>query len=163
LAHGLAYSDANPVIANDAFGRVLTLARESGNRQMESAAAVTLSMVAPTDRGTVEFLEYLTVAIRHYDDAGNVANLQNPLAILASLLDRLGHHEQAATISGVAATAFTLASYPLLNTTIAHLRGVLGEQAYESLARNGEGMTTAAIVAYAYDQIDQARAELAAT
>ncbi|MGO9928773.1 MAG: hypothetical protein ACLPLP_22345 [Mycobacterium sp.] len=100
------------------------------------------------------------MAIRHYYDAGNVANLQNPLAILASLLDRLGHHEQAATISGVAATAFTLASYPQLNTTIAHLRDVLGDQTYESFTRKGETMTTAEMVAYAYDQIDQARTEL---
>jgi hypothetical protein len=39
---------------------------------------------------------------------------------------------------------------------------MLGDQAYESFARKGEAMTTAAIVAYAYDQIDQARAELEA-
>ena len=31
---------------------------------------------------------------------------------------------------------------------------------YESLARKGETMTTAEMVTYAYDQIDQARAEL---
>jgi hypothetical protein len=43
---------------------------------------------------------------------------------------------------------------------IAHLRDVLGDPAYESLARKGETMTTAAMATYAYDQIDQARAEL---
>jgi hypothetical protein len=48
------------------------------------------------------------------------------------------------------------------NTVIAHLRDVLGEATYESLARKGETMTTAAMVTYAYDQIDQARAELKA-
>ena len=37
---------------------------------------------------------------------------------------------------------------------------VLGDQTYESLARQGETMTTAAMVTYAFDQIDQARAEL---
>ena len=47
-----------------------------------------------------------------------------------------------------------------LNTAIAHLRHVLGDQAYESLARKGETMSTAEIATYAYDQIDQARAEL---
>jgi hypothetical protein len=45
---------------------------------------------------------------------------------------------------------------------ITHLRNVLGDQTYESLARMGETMTTAAMVTYAYDQIDQARAELSA-
>jgi hypothetical protein len=33
---------------------------------------------------------------------------------------------------------------------------------YESLARKGEAMTTAAMVTYAHDQIDQARTKLEA-
>ena len=40
------------------------------------------------------------------------------------------------------------------------LRDVLGDTTYESLARKGETMTTAAMVTYAYHQIDQARAAL---
>jgi hypothetical protein len=47
---------------------------------------------------------------------------------------------------------------PEMNTPIAHLRDVLGDKTYESLARTGETMTTADMVAYAYDQIDQAQA-----
>jgi hypothetical protein len=43
---------------------------------------------------------------------------------------------------------------------IPHLRDVLGDAAYESLAQKGETMTTSAIAAYAFDQIDQARTEL---
>jgi hypothetical protein len=34
------------------------------------------------------------------------------------------------------------------------------DQTYESLAHKGETMTTAAMVTYAYNQIDQARTEL---
>jgi hypothetical protein len=49
---------------------------------------------------------------------------------------------------------------PELGTAITHLREVLGDQTYESLASKGETMTITAVVAYAYDQIDQARAEL---
>jgi hypothetical protein len=52
------------------------------------------------------------------------------------------------------------AGVPEITTAIAHLRDILGDQTYESLARKGETMTTAAMVAYAYDQIDQARVEL---
>ena len=52
------------------------------------------------------------------------------------------------------------AQIPEITTAITHLRDVLGEQTYESLARKGETMTTAAIATYAYDQIDQARTEL---
>jgi hypothetical protein len=43
---------------------------------------------------------------------------------------------------------------------IAHLRDELSDESYESLARKGEAMTTAEIVTYAYDQIDQARMAL---
>jgi hypothetical protein len=46
------------------------------------------------------------------------------------------------------------------DTAIAHLRDILGEEHYESLARKGETMTTAKMVTHAYDQIDQARTEL---
>jgi hypothetical protein len=160
LALGLAYHDVDPVAANDALHRALTVAGESGNRQMESAAAATLLIGAATETNPIRFLGYLTVAIHHYDDAGNVANLRNPLAILACQLDRLGHHEQAATISGFAASAFTFASYPQLGTTITHLRDVLGDETYQSLARKGETMTIAAAANFAYDQIDEARAKL---
>jgi predicted ATPase len=162
VAYGIAYHDADPVAAYDALRRALTVARESGNRQMESAAAVTMCMFASTDRDPIDFFQNLTAAIRHYYDAGSVTNLCNPLVILAALLDRLGHHEQAATISGFAATTWTRAGYPQINATIAHLRDVLGEATYESLARKGETMTTAAMVTYAYDQIERAREKLSA-
>jgi hypothetical protein len=83
-----------------------------------------------------------------------------PLAALAILLDRLGRPSAAATIAGFALSPMTTAALPELGTAIAHLRDVLGDQTYDSLARHGEAMTTAAMVAYAYDQIDQARTEL---
>ncbi len=49
---------------------------------------------------------------------------------------------------------------PQITPAITHLRDVLGDPTYESLARKGETMTTAAIAIYAYDQIDEARTEL---
>ena len=83
-----------------------------------------------------------------------------PLSVLATVLDRLGRYKAAATICGFASTPFTRGSFPEMNDLIAHLRDVLGDQIYESLAHHGEMMTAAAIATYAYDQIDQARAEL---
>jgi hypothetical protein len=38
---------------------------------------------------------------------------------------------------------------------------VLGDERFESLVREGEAMTHGALVTYAFDQIDRARAELA--
>ena len=66
----------------------------------------------------------------------------------------------AATIAGFALSPLPQSSLPEINTAITHLRDVLGDKTYESLARKGETMTTAEMVTYAYDQIDQARAEL---
>jgi hypothetical protein len=69
--------------------------------------------------------------------------------------------EPAATIAGFALSPFSAATgVPEITTAIAHLREALGDPVYESLARKGESMTTSAMVTYAYDQIDQARAEL---
>jgi hypothetical protein len=102
----------------------------------------------------------MTLAIRRYYDSGNVALLRSPLAALAAYLDRLGHHEPAATISGFAATSFTRTVRPEITTAITHLREVLGDEAYESFARAGLDMTSARIATYALDQIDHARADL---
>jgi hypothetical protein len=88
--------------------------------------------------------------------------VRNPLSSLAALFDGLGRYRAAATIAGFSSNAFTAVAVPEITTTTAHLRAVLGDSAYESLARKGETMTTAAMVAYAFDQIDQIRAELKA-
>ena len=61
--------------------------------------------------------------------------------------------------AGFAFSPLTTA-FPEFSSAIAHLRDVLGDQTYESLARTGETMTNAEMASYAYDQIDQARAEL---
>ncbi|WP_420716012.1 ATP-binding protein [Mycobacterium sp. 94-17] len=160
LAYGLAYYDADPRAAHDALRRSLMISQESGNRQMESASGSTISLVAANQRDPIECFETLMALIGRYYDTGNTALIKNPLAILAFLLDRLAHHEPAAIISGFAASSFTRVSYPQLNPTISHLRDVLGAQTYESLARTGETMTTADMVAYAYDQIDRVQAKL---
>ena len=73
---------------------------------------------------------------------------------------RLGRYESAATIAGFAFSSLTAMWVAEINPAIAHLRDVLGDQTYDSLARKGDVMTTAAMAAYAYDQIDQARTEL---
>jgi hypothetical protein len=48
-----------------------------------------------------------------------------------------------------------------MHILINHLREVLGDDAYESFAIAGVNMTNAAMAAYALDQIDRARRDLA--
>jgi len=136
------------------------IAQDSGNRETHLAAC--LARLEANSGDPLAALEYSAVAIRNYHDVGNTAVMRSALASLAVCLDRLGCHEPAATIAGFASNPFTTAVVLEFNTAIAHLRDVLGDQTYESLARKGQTMTTAEMVAYAYDQIDQARTELEA-
>ena len=136
------------------------IAQDSGNRTIASTLAHILARLEAEHGDTVSAFDHLTLAIRNYHDAGDTTTIRVPLAVLAALFDRLGRYEPAATIAGFALSPLTAAAIPEINTAIAHLRDVLGDQTYESLARKGETMTTAAMATYAYDQIDQARAEL---
>ena len=106
-------------------------------------------------------LEYITFAIRNYYDAGSIAFFHAPLANLAVILGRFGCYESAAVVIGNAALSpMTGFANPSITKTRAHLQEKLGAQAYEALTRKGATMTPAAMVIFAYEQIDQARAEL---
>ena len=158
-AHGYAFRDADPAGALDGLRRGLVIAQGSGNRFIETLLVGQLSRVEAERGDPLAALDHVTLAIRNYHDAGN-ALIRGTLAILAAFFDRLGRYEPAATIAGFAVSPMTAALEPGLSTAIAHLREVLGEATYESLARKGETMTTAAMATYAYDQIDQARTTL---
>jgi predicted ATPase/class 3 adenylate cyclase len=160
LAYGFARRDADPIAASEALRRGLTIAQENGNRFTESQFAGSLSRVTAAHGDPVEAVDYLTMAIRNHHDAGSFSLMRSPLVTLAAIFNRLGHYQPAATISGFAGTPFTRSVFPEINTAITHLREVLGDDAYESFARAGQNMTPAAMATYAYDQIDQARAEL---
>jgi hypothetical protein len=160
FAYGFAFRDADPVRALNALGRGLVIAQDSGNRSNASILAPALARLEAEHGDTVSAFDHLSLAIRNFHNAGDSTTIRVPLAVLAVLFDRLGRHEPAATIAGFALSPLTSTAMPEFNRAIIHFRDVLGEQTYESLARKGETMTTAAVATYAYDQIDQARTEL---
>jgi predicted ATPase len=160
LIYGMAHCDADPPRARDALRRGLVIAHESGNRYDESHLANVLGRLEARYGDPATALDHLSVAIRNYRDSGNTTVIRIPLAVLAALLDRLGHYEQASVIAGFAFSIVTTSWIPEFRATILHLREVLGEPNYETLTRRGESMTTAELVTYTYYQIDQARAEL---
>jgi tetratricopeptide (TPR) repeat protein len=162
LAHGYVFREANPVRALAAVRRGLMITQDSGQRAYETHMAANLARLEAEHGDPLAALDYLSLAIRNYHDSGNPTQMHPTLAILAVFLDRLGRYESAATIAGFARSPFTTAAIPELDAAITHLCDILGDQTYEALARKGETMTTAAMVTYAYDQIDQARAELTA-
>ena len=160
LAFGFAFRYADPPAALTAHRQALEIAQDSGNRFVESHIAVSLSQLEVQEDAPQAAFDHLALAIRNYLDTGNIATSRSPLAILAGLLDRLGHYEPAATIADFAANPLTRMAFPEITTTIAHLREVLGDDRYESLAQAGQAMTNAAMATYAFEQIDLARAQL---
>ncbi len=160
MAYGFAWRNADPDRALEAMQRGLAVAHESGNRFNETHLMANLAQVELEHGDPRSGLGYIDVAIHHLHDSGNTVTLRSPLTNLAIFLDQVGQYESAAIIAGSAFSPLTATSFPRINTTIAHLRHVLGDKTYETLARMGEAMTTAEIATYAFDQIDQARAEL---
>jgi hypothetical protein len=158
-AYGIAFIDSDPDCALDALRRSLVIARDSGNRANETLLASSLARLEAEHADTASTFDHLTLAMRNQHDSGSTM-IRTTLAVLAAFLDRLGRREPAATIAGYALNPLTAATVPELSTAITHLREVLGEATYESLAHTGETMTIAEMVAYAYDQIDQARTDL---
>jgi hypothetical protein len=162
LAYGGTFQDADPARALAALRRGLVIAHDSGNRFVESTTAYTLGGDEAEHGDPLAAFDHFTVAIGNFHDSGHSYMLRAPLGFLATFFDRLGRYEPAATIAGfvVSSPLTVLSVMAKFGTASAHLRNVLGEATYESLARKGEAMTTAEIVTYAYAQIDQARAEL---
>jgi predicted ATPase len=158
-AYGMAFRDVDPVRALAVLRRGRVIAQGS-TRLTESLLAGMVCRLEAEHGDPLAAFDYVALAIRTFHDAGHTAMMRIPLAALAGLFDRIGRYEPAATIAGFAVSPTATALIPEINAAITHLRDVLGEATYESLARKGETMTTAAMVTYAYDQIDQARAEL---
>ena len=162
FGYGMTHRDVAPAAAYDALRRGLTIAQDSGSRMTQTSIAGVLSVLAIAHGDPADALDYMILPIRYYYDSGSLFLLPQALVLPTLLLDRLGHYEPSATISGFAATTHTRSTVPEVDVAIAHLRRVLGDESYESLARKGATMTTADMVTYAYDQIDQARAALKA-
>ena len=160
LAFGVVQRDTDPAAAHDALRRGLAIAQDSENRQLKSAIATTLALHAATYGDAVDAFDFVAMAIRNHYDSGSFSALRNPLWILAVILDRLEYYEPAATISEFAVGPMLRAANPEIDSNFGHLRDVLGDEAYESLARAGANMSNAAMVSYAFDQIDRARAQL---
>jgi predicted ATPase len=163
LAYGMACSTDDPRRALDVLRRGLLLAQESGNRANVSYFAMATVMTLfrlPID-DPLAALDNITLAIRNTFDAASIAQFRAALGLLTTYLDRHGRTESAAIMAGFASDPPTSAiGVPEFGATVAHLRDILGEHSYDSLARKGEAMTMATAATYAYDQIDRVRREL---
>jgi predicted ATPase len=160
LSFGIANRYADPVAAYDAHHRGVKIAYDSGNRQLESFHAGNLSRLAVSLGQAADALDYITLALRRFYDSGSFSIMSSAFAVLAAVLDLLGHYEPAATFSAFSTTPFAVSTYPEIRATVAHLRDMFGDEEYESLVQSGATMSNAALVTYAFEQIDLARAGL---
>ncbi|ORV46774.1 ATP-binding protein [Mycobacterium conspicuum] len=160
LADGFVFRDVDPARSLTALHQGLMLAQNSGNHFIESQLAAVLCRVEAEHGNPLAALDYFRLAINNHYESGNTTLISTPLAVLTAFFDQLGRREAAATIAGFAFGPVTMSSFPELSSTITHLRDVLGNAAYETLAQAGAQMTTAAMANYAFDQIDQTRMEL---
>jgi predicted ATPase len=160
LAYGHTHANAAPAAAYEALRRGLAVAQDSGNLQMESVLALSLSNVAARNASPLEAFNFVASAIRTYYDSGTLIFVSGAMGVLVALLDRFERYEAAATISAFAEGPVARGTYPEIDTAIAHLRDVLGDEPYESLASAGMAMSNAAAAKFALEQIDQMRAHL---
>jgi predicted ATPase len=160
LAYGTAFEHTDPERALGVLRRGMVIAQESGTRFNQTMLAVMLSRLETSFGDPSAALTYVKLAVGNYHDSAATYSIHAPLAVLTVLFDRLGRSEPAATVAGFALNPMVAAGLPEINTATAHLRDALGGQTYESLNHKGAAMTTAEIVNYAYDQIDQSLAAL---
>jgi predicted ATPase len=160
LSCSIALFHADPGRALEACRRGLKLAEGTGNRGNETYLLSMVARLEARNGDRLAALDAIVRAVRNYQDSGNPTNMGSALAIAAIVFDSMGRYEPAAVAAGFGSSPLNEASMAELRTVIAHLREVLGSSTYESLARRGQNMTIAEIAAYAYNEIDQARAEL---
>lgn len=158
-AHGLALRDTDPRHALELLRRGLVIARDSGNPYTETLLAGGLCRLEAEHGDPSAALDFAALAIRNFYDAGNTTGVRVALAGIVPCLERIDRIEPAAIIAGFASSPLS-AALPEFNTALAHLQETLGEATYESLAHEGATMTTSAMVTYANDQIEMARAAL---
>jgi hypothetical protein len=121
MAFGFAWRNADPDLAVDAMQRGLAIAHDSGNRFNESHITANLAQHDVEHGNPSSALDHISLAIRYMHDSGNLVTVRSPMTNLAIFLDRLGHYEAASTIAGFAFSPLMAASFPNLNTAIAHL------------------------------------------
>ncbi len=100
-------------------------------------------------------------AIDSLQRAGDVANSAVAFADLAVLFDRLEQPDVAATLYGASSRHGDIGWVLNLPAVVDHLRDVLGESVFDDRVAAGTAMDFGDAVAYARDQIQAARRQIA--
>ena len=161
LAYGSAFLDADPDRAREAMRRGVVIAHDSGNRTNETYLAVQSGRTrsrtrrsAGRARSRLAGDPQLPRLRQHHHHPYPSGGPRGPARPARTSMNR---RPPSPVSPSIPSPQWRLpSSIPRSHTSAMSS----ATQTYESLARKGETMTTAALATYAYDQIDQARAEL---
>ncbi|WP_225593012.1 ATP-binding protein [Mycolicibacterium fortuitum] len=91
--YGLRYRD--PATAYEILRRALTICHDTGNAQMASPVALVLGQLAIRHGQFLDAVDFLVETIRYRFNSGSLLYQRMPLAVLATLLGRLGEDKAA--------------------------------------------------------------------
>ena len=154
---GIARRDADPVAATKSNVAASPSLKTAATGRSSTYIAVSLARLSAIHGDDpAEALDFLTLAIRNHHDSGSFSLLHprwrsSAPSSTGSAPRTRRYHQRIRRHS-----PHRTCSIPRSPTAIAHLREVLGDDDYESLARTGRNMTNAAMVTYAFEQIDLA-------
>ncbi len=156
-----AFAETDPARALDACRQGYVLAQEERLRWGEARLAYQTAGLETLHGNVDQGLVLFDIAIDTFRRDGNQVDMAAALGELAAFFDRNGQPETAAIIYGTS-TRYVAASWEAqLPAALAHLRATLGVAAFEECVAAGAAMEPADAVAYARDQIQAARRQLA--
>jgi len=159
---GRAFARTDPPRALDAYRSALTLAQSQPMSWFEAHIASQSASLETANGDIDKGLQLFDTAIDAYHRAGNHVDLPAVLAELVVFFDGRAQHETAATIYGTKTRYAATAAWILnLSTAVAHVRGVLGDAVFDQCVAAGAAMEPADAVAYARDQVQAARRQIA--
>ena len=160
LAGGWAVRDADPVRSVAALRRGLVIAQDSGNSFLATQLVSFLSGLEFECGDPLAALDHLSLAIHNHQESGTDGMIATRWLSWPPFSTGTEATNRRPPSPATPGSIHWPRRVPDFGPAITHLRDVLGEARYETLARKGETMPTAEMVNFAYDQIDQARAEL---
>ena len=155
LGYGRAFIQADPVRALNAFREGLAYAHEQRILIVEGYLAQDAAGLEAVHGEVDKALSLFDTTIDTFHRNGNTAGLNEMLACLALFFERIDRPEIAATLCGACANHPSFHSV-YIPRIVDHLRGVLGETAFDEFSATGAAMEAADAVGYARYQIRKA-------
>jgi len=158
--YGLAFADTDPSRSLDAFRQGLSHSRDHRLAYMEVLIGREAARLEATQGDPDEALVLFDYVISAFHQSGNEGSLAITLGYVAAFFDRVENPDVAATLYG-AATRINSSILGNRPPFVRHLRDVLGDSGFDRCADTGAAMEPAEAVAYARDQIQAARRQIA--